>query len=140
MLNLSPRQWKPATGAADGQSAGVGGSITSVGESALGACSLKCLFRWTLTSSSRINVVGWRQLEIYRRRNPLIVNRKSIPESVPVLGSSHPHPNHVKGVFSALHFFRIENRVFLGRNWSGGNAGITRAVMDRESIIYQITC
>ena len=27
----------------------------------------------------------------------LFVNRKSIPESVPVLGSCHPPPNHEKG-------------------------------------------
>ena len=45
------------------------------------------------------------------------MNRKSIPESVPVLGSGHPPPNHEKGDFSALHFFHVENRPFFGPNW-----------------------
>jgi len=48
------------------------------------------------------------------------VNRKSISESVPVLGSSHPHPNHVKGVFSALHFFHVQNRPVFGEIGRGG--------------------
>jgi hypothetical protein len=33
--------------------------------------------------------------------------RKSIPEGVSVLGSGHPHPNHEKGTFPALHFFCV---------------------------------
>ena len=46
-------------------------------------------------------------------RNPLIMSRKSIKRGDKVLGSPHPHPNHVKGVFSALHFFARNNRKVL---------------------------
>ncbi len=33
---------------------------------------------------------------------------KSIFDPVSVLGSPHPHPNPVKGAFSALHFFYVK--------------------------------
>jgi hypothetical protein len=63
-------------------------------------------------------------------RKPLIVRRKSIKRGDKVLGSPHPHPNHVKGVFSALHFFCIENRAFLGEIRHGEIAENTSVIKD----------
>ena len=50
------------------------------------------------------------------RRNPLIVNRKSIKRSDKVLGSPHPPPNHVKGVFS------LKSGEFCGLGFAGVKA------------------
>ncbi len=54
---------------------------------------------------------------VWLARNPLTVSRKSIFETVPVLGSPHPHPNPMKG---AIFNFTLFLCVLLGRSSMGG--------------------
>ena len=62
------------------------------------------------------------------------MRRKSIPESVSVLGSSHPHPNHVKGIFSTLHFFLHEITESFDR--TGGGKYLQCAYNERVARLY----
>ena len=58
-----------------------------------------------------------------RRCNSLIVSRKSIQDGDKVLGSRHPHPNHEKGTFTALHFF---------------TSIVAREIADSEGVKYAV--
>ena len=94
--------------------------------------SLKGIIRRILTSSSRLNMMEWRQLEKSQRHNSLTPSGKSIKCGDKVLGCSHPHPNPMKGVFSGLHFFASK----IGCFWVDYSRAKSRQTVGNLSLIH----